>query len=178
MSRQSPSRVSSISSVSSHSIIFSRTSLDSPQTMQATAVPDFDALKRTFEAGVASTNGSGGAIYAGAPFVPQQQHPMATNGTLPTNGASTSPFLSGANSPNNGAPLPGFGSPSSVPGGLPLPAGNGMGHGKLPLPVFAGDHLDSVLKRVYLRSRFPQAHRIPMVRTDSTVSLPCRLTWA
>ncbi|GAA5885526.1 hypothetical protein JCM16303_002244 [Sporobolomyces ruberrimus] len=97
--------------------------------MQATAVPDFDALKRTFEAGVASTNGSGGAIYAGAPFVPQQQHPMATNGTLPTNGASTSPFLSGANSPNNGAPLPGFGSPSSVPGGLPLPAGNGMGHG-------------------------------------------------
>ncbi|GAA6022648.1 hypothetical protein JCM11491_001151 [Sporobolomyces phaffii] len=99
--------------------------------MQATAVPDFDALKRTFEASVASSNGNG-AMYAGGPFVPQQQLPMNGNGPASNNGASTSPFLSGANSPNNGPPLPGFGSPSSVPGGLPLPAGNGMGHGPYP----------------------------------------------
>lgn len=105
--------------------------------MQATAVPDFDALKRTFEAGAASSNGNG-VMFPTGPFVPQQQPAnMNGNGAPSTNGASTSPFLSGANSPNNPQPMPGFGSPSSVPGGLPLPAGNGIGpgqcsHGSLP----------------------------------------------
>lgn len=103
--------------------------------MQATVPPDFDALKRTFEAGAASTNGANGVAYPASSFLSQQQQqqhqPQGLNGNsnTSTNGPSTSPFLSGANSPNNGQPLPGFGSPSSVPGGLPLPAGNGLAPG-------------------------------------------------
>ena len=119
-------------SPSSFSLSASFDSFIRSRNMQATVAPDFDALKRSFEAGAASTNGA----YPGGPFVPAppppqgQQQPLNGNAPTSTNGASTSPFLSGANSPNNGQPLSGFGSPSSVPGGLPLPAGNGMTHGE------------------------------------------------
>ncbi|GAA5923532.1 uncharacterized protein JCM15063_003678 [Sporobolomyces koalae] len=141
--------------------------------MQNIAVPDFDALKRTFEAGnpsagngapVPGANGvnsngppfqetyatgygpQNGGLYPGGPFVPNSSSngsgPIASNGAIPlASGAvsqgpnrafspsSTSPFLSGANSPSNGAQLANFGSPSSVPAGLPHNVNGGMGPG-------------------------------------------------
>ncbi|GAA5889044.1 hypothetical protein JCM5296_007148 [Sporobolomyces johnsonii] len=145
--------------------------------MQATTA-DYDAIKRSFEAGVGNGNGAAvgagpagapyqdvyaaagaaayaqatGGLYAGVPFVPgHHSQPSLNGGAVPpgTNGASTSggpgsngqaggfsptptsPFLSGANSPNGGA-MPGFGSPSSVPNGLPLPPHH---NGNLPPPL-------------------------------------------
>lgn len=206
--------------------------------MQATQVPDFDALKRTFEAGStnanggsslptttsngASTNGVGGGVgsyhdaaypvgaagfspsngglYPGGPFVPAQtsQQPSlngnlqagSSNGAstsngvppppgqgLPPNGAfspvPTSPFLSGANSPNNGGALSGFGSPSSLPGGLPLPAGNPMNHGTFSLPTLSVIVTDFCLSKLDFRC----TQVLSLILMASEEWLPCLHLW-
>ncbi|GAA6058742.1 hypothetical protein JCM10212_003430 [Sporobolomyces blumeae] len=86
--------------------------------MQATAVPDFDALKRSFEAGVASTNGNGVA------------GPAAANGAH-SNGVPYPDAYSAATA-GFGAPSGGmYGGGPFVPSGHPSQAGPMNGNGPM-----------------------------------------------